>query len=133
MGVVPMARRPLAVLAAGSALRAGCGQGGSGGGTTSGGTLVVGELTGVQKLDPQVATKFVDVAALGLVYQPLIKLDSHLELQPDLARSWQASTDATTLTLHLQQGVTFHDGSQFTSADAKASLERVLDPKTGAA
>jgi len=133
MGVVTTARRVLAVLAAGSALLAACGQTSGGGGAPFGGTLVVGEVTGVQKLDPQVATKFVDVAALGLVYQPLIKLDGHLQLQPNLAKSWQASTDATTLTLHLQQGVTFHDGSQFTSVDAKASLERVLDPKTGAA
>ena len=132
MGFELTVKRGLALVAATSALLAACGQGG-GGATTTGGSLVIGEVTGVQKLDPQVATKFVDVAALGLIYQPLIKLDSHLQLQPDLARSWQVSSDASTLTLHLQQGVTFHDGSAFTSSDVRASLERVLDPKTGAA
>lgn len=127
-----MGKRGLALLAVVAALLAACGQGGSGA-TKTGGTLVIGEVTGVQKIDPQVATKFVDVAALGLIYQPLVKLDSHLQLQPDLAKSWQVSSDGTSVTLHLQQGVKFHDGSTFTSADAKASLARVLDPKTAAA
>ena len=122
----------VAAIAAVAVLLVACGQG-AGQSQATGGSLVVGEVTSVQKLDPQLATKFVDVAALGLVYQPLIELDAHLQLQPELARSWSFSQGGTALTLHLRQGVRFHDGSEFTSADVKASLERVLDPKTAAA
>lgn len=125
-------RRVLALTAAACLLLAACGQSKATGGS-AGDSLVVGEVTGVQKLDPQVATKFVDFAVLGLIYQPLVKFDSQLRLQPDLATSWSYSNGGTTLTLKLRQNVTFHDGAKFTSADAKASLQRVLDPTTAAA
>ena len=31
----------------------------------------------------------------------------------------------------LRDGVTFHNGADLTAEDAKASLDRVLDPETG--
>ena len=50
---------------------------------------------------------------------------------PDLAASWESDEAGQVWTLHLQQGVKFHDGSDFTSADALYSIRRVLDPDTG--
>ena len=52
---------------------------------------------------------------------------------PDLASSWTFSSDSKSVTFTLRSGVKFDDGSTLTSADVKASLERVLNPKTGAA
>ena len=50
---------------------------------------------------------------------------------PELAESWESDETGQVWTFHLVQGVTFHDGSDFTSADALYSIRRVLDPDTG--
>jgi peptide/nickel transport system substrate-binding protein len=43
----------------------------------------------------------------------------------DLAKSWQVSNDHLTHTFTLHEGVTFHDGSGLTSADVKASWDKI--------
>ena len=101
--------------------------------STSSAPFVVANTSSVQKLDPQIATNFLDLQALGLVYQPLVTLSSSLQVVPDLARSWTFSSDSKSVTFTLRSGVKFDDGSTLTSADVKASLERVLNPNTGAA
>ncbi|HWG15995.1 MAG TPA: ABC transporter substrate-binding protein [Streptosporangiaceae bacterium] len=130
-----MRRGALAVLAAAALGVAACSSSpssGAVGGQAGSKSLVVASTSSVQKLDPQIATNFVDFQALGLVYQPLITLNSQFQITPDLATSWSFSNGDKALTFHLRPGVTFDDGSTLTSADVKASLERVLSPKTGA-
>lgn len=94
---------------------------------------MIANTSSVQKLDPQIATNFLDLQALGLIYQPLVTLNSSLQVVPDLASSWTFSSDSKSVTFTLRSRVKFDDGTPLTSADVKASLERVLNPKTGAA
>lgn len=54
-------------------------------------------------------------------------------LEPALATSWTASPDNKTFTFQLRQGVTFHDGTPFTSAAIKASFDRRLAVNQGPA
>lgn len=46
------------------------------------------------------------------------------EIVPDLAEKWEFSADGKSLTMHLRSGVKFHSGDDFTSADAKFSVDR---------
>jgi peptide/nickel transport system substrate-binding protein len=46
-------------------------------------------------------------------------------VEPVLAESWEA--EGTNWIFHLREGVTFHDGSEMTSADVVASFERAQD------
>lgn len=48
------------------------------------------------------------------------------ELIPTLAESWELSNDGLTYTLHLRQGVKFHDGTEFNADAAKINIDRIL-------
>jgi peptide/nickel transport system substrate-binding protein len=84
-------------------------------------------------LDPHKQTAFSSLRLLELVYEPLVRLDTKLNVVPAIATSWEFSTDAKTLTFHLDPKAKFTNGNQVTSADVKASFERLLDEATAAA
>ncbi|MBM3523227.1 MAG: ABC transporter substrate-binding protein [Alphaproteobacteria bacterium] len=58
-------------------------------------------------------------------------LDSFPKVKGDLAQSWDVSADQLTYTFKLRPDVTFHDGSKLTSADVKATYERMRRPPQG--
>ncbi len=60
------------------------------------------------------------------VYEGLVSYDWDLHPTPLLAKSWETALDGKTITFHLQDGVLFHDGKPFTSADVQYSYMEVL-------
>jgi peptide/nickel transport system substrate-binding protein len=62
----------------------------------------------------------------GDIYESLLSYDFDLAPHPQLAESWDISTDGKTYTFKLRDGVTFHDGTPFTSADVKFSVDVFL-------
>ncbi|MCB1013390.1 MAG: hypothetical protein KDB15_17170, partial [Microthrixaceae bacterium] len=62
------------------------------------------------------------------VYSNLIRVNTNMELEPDLALAWEPNETADQWTLTLRDGVKFHDGSDFTSEDVVATFEHLLDP-----
>lgn len=66
------------------------------------------------------------------IYEYLAEINAETgSLDPVLATSWEASDGGKTWTFKLRHGVTFHDGSAFTSADMKYTIERTQDPTIG--
>ncbi len=53
----------------------------------------------------------------------LIHTGADGRVEPMLAKSWSVSDDGTSVTVELREDVSFHDGSLFTAADAKATLD----------
>ncbi len=53
----------------------------------------------------------------GKIQEALIDLDASGQPVGVLAESWESSPDGKTITFKLRQGVTWHDGKPFTSAD----------------
>jgi peptide/nickel transport system substrate-binding protein len=66
-------------------------------------------------------------------YSTLLKFHgkSYPEVTGDLAESWTAAPDGMSYTFKLHKGIKFHDGSPLTSADVKASYERIIRPPEG--
>src|SRR5438477_915568 len=66
-------------------------------------------------------------------YSTLLRfnLDKFPEVQGDLADKWEVAPDLMTYTFKLHPGVKFHDGSDLTSADVKASYDRLRHPPQG--
>jgi peptide/nickel transport system substrate-binding protein len=98
----------------------------------AGNTLIMARAVDATGLDVHTQTAFASFRLLELIYEPLVELDPELNVIPGLAESWEFSEDGLTLTFHLRQGVKFHDGSDFTSADVIDTFTRILDEETGA-
>src|SRR5215475_1817958 len=60
-----------------------------------------------------------------VVFDPKEKVNSPDHIVPDLAESWSYNADNTQLTFKLRQGVKWHDGKPFTSADVKCTWDAV--------
>jgi len=68
-------------------------------------------------------------------YNTLLRVDptdrTGTKFVGDLAESWTISPDKRTYTFKLRRGVKFHDGSVMTSADVKASYDKIIFPPAG--
>jgi peptide/nickel transport system substrate-binding protein len=84
-------------------------------------------------LDMHQESTFLVMIPFGNVYNTLLKYDphNHDEIVGDLAESWTQSEDGLTYTFKLRKGVKFHDGTDFDSADAKASWDKIVFPPKG--
>ena len=76
-------------------------------------------------LDPTTgAAAAISQVTLYNIFEGLTRLDGGGGVHPLLAKSWDISADGATYTFSLEEGVTFHNGSSFDSADVKAQFAR---------
>jgi ABC-type transport system substrate-binding protein len=95
-----------------------------------GGTITVGTTSDSATQDPHTEVQGVHYWWYP-IFDQLIAYDAKGLLDPSqsLAQKWE-QTDPTTVTLTLRQGITFHDGTPFSSDDVKFNIARIQDPKT---
>jgi peptide/nickel transport system substrate-binding protein len=91
-----------------------------------GGAAVVAVAGDPGHLNPAISTAGPLHAVAGSIFNGLVALDRDGEPQPDLARSWEVAPDGRRVTFRLAEGVRWHDGQPFTSADVKFSFEELL-------
>jgi len=91
-------------------------------------TLVMIIESSPANLDPRVGLDAQSERIDSLIFDDLLTRDSHLNVQPGLAESWEIP-DPRTYLFHLHRNVRFHDGRPLTSRDVKWTLDSLLQGK----
>jgi len=100
----------------------------------SGGTFTWGVSGEPESMSPLHGNDWTDLYVFGMVSEPLTWGGENYpsELKPVLATSWEANEDNTEWTIHLREGVVWHNGSPFTADDVLFWAQAVQDPDTNA-
>jgi peptide/nickel transport system substrate-binding protein len=70
----------------------------------------------------------IDLGVAHMFYEGLIKAAPPPEyIEPQLATSWELSSDKKSYTFHLRKGVKFHDGTRFNAQAVKYNFDLVLE------
>lgn len=94
----------------------------------SGGPFVIALGDNIRTIDP-IGSPSVDAAServRTLMFNSLVKKNEKFDYVGELASDVKRSDDNLTFTFTLRDGVKFHDGRPFTSADAKYTLDLVF-------
>jgi len=89
--------------------------------------LVVAQGGDIATFDPHMSTSANDIRVSFNVFDNLVSRHPDQRLHPGLATEWKLEGQ-TSWRFRLRQGVKWHNGDPFSSADAKFSLDRTLDP-----
>ena len=91
-------------------------------------TLVMLIESSPTNLDPRVGLDAQSERIDSLLFDDLLTRDEHLNVEPQLAESWDIP-DPLTYIFHLHRGVKFHDGRALTARDVKWTFDSLLQGK----
>ncbi|SUO94086.1 ABC transporter substrate-binding protein [Suttonella ornithocola] len=74
-------------------------------------------------MDPMEQLSQDTMQMLNMVFDPLVRYNSKLEVEPRLAESWE-QLEPTVIRFHLRKGVKFHSGNEMTADDVIFSFNR---------
>lgn len=94
-----------------------------------GDVLVQGTIADPAILNPVLASDTASSDVTSLVFNSLLRYDKDLNLEGELAESWEISADGKIVTFKLKRGVKWHDGRPLTAKDVAFTLARFMDPK----
>ncbi|MBM3224346.1 MAG: ABC transporter substrate-binding protein [Candidatus Tectomicrobia bacterium] len=94
-----------------------------------GGTVIWAVHESMPHFDIHKEGSYILAQPVNPLYNGLLTFDvyNNENIVGDLAERWEVTPDGKQITLMLRQGVKFHDGADFTCADAKYSVEKMTD------
>ena len=95
------------------------------------------EYRNVTSLDPAFARNPQNIWPINQLFNGLVQLDSKLQIQPEIASSWEISSDGLTYTFNIRDDIYFHSSPLFGEAKTRAvsasdfvySFNRLTDPQ----
>src|SRR5699024_6267505 len=67
------------------------------------------------------------ISATRGMYEMLVAFDENQQIVGQLAKDWEISDDSLTYTFHLNEGIKFHDGTDFNAQAVVDNYNRVMD------
>jgi peptide/nickel transport system substrate-binding protein len=98
-----------------------------------GGTLNFAVVAETSSYDCHASQTFALLHPISPFYSLLVKWDAteNSQIIGDLAKTWTVAPDGLTYTFKLHDDIKFHNGTPLTSADIKASFDRIAHPPEG--
>ena len=98
------------------------------------------EYSNISSLDPAFSKNQAHIWAVNQLFNGLVKLDKDLNIQPDIADSWQIKNEGLDYIFKIKEGVFFHDhelfdggkGRMVNAKDVAYSLERLKSAELAA-
>lgn len=98
-------------------------------GPQSGGTLTGAMDTAPAGVfNPIFYSEAYEANILDFTHEGLLAQDDTLAFVPNLAKEWEINEEQTEITLTLEEGVTWHDGEQFTADDVVFTFKSIASP-----
>lgn len=94
----------------------------------AGGAQVEGVVGSARFINPLLALSGPDEDLSALVYSGLMRAAPDGSLSPDLASSYEISSDGTVYTFTLRKNATFHDGTPVTADDIIFTVQKAQSP-----
>ncbi len=94
-----------------------------------GDTLVIGNFVKASLINPILTKSTISAMLSDLIFDGLIRVDEKLQIQPNLALSWDHSEDGLYWRFYLRKNIRFHDGVKLMAEDVKFTLDKILDPQ----
>ena len=98
--------------------------------SVTGGTLIDASTAEPSGLISMIAGESASSAISGNIFNKLLKYDKNLDLEGELAQSWEVSADQKTITFKLKPNLKWADGKPLTSQDVFFTWKLVTDEKT---
>ncbi|WP_435117621.1 ABC transporter substrate-binding protein [Halolamina sp. C58] len=99
-----------------------------------GGRLQAGWFTGaIEQMDPPYISVGQYFQLAANVFNGLTTLEPDLTVRGDLAEDWTVEDNGATFTFQLREGVTFHNGEEFTAEDVRYTINRTIEEGAPAA
>jgi peptide/nickel transport system substrate-binding protein len=95
-----------------------------------GDSIIMGSIGDISGLIPHITSDGSSHTIGSYIYNGLVRYDKNLEIEGELAESWDISDDGLKITFHLRQGVLWHDGELFTADDVMYTYKFMIDPNT---
>ncbi|WP_158966816.1 ABC transporter substrate-binding protein [Chachezhania sediminis] len=89
------------------------------------GSVVIGSVGVPRHFNAAIQSGIFTFMPASSIFASPLRYSESWEPEPYLAESWETSDDGLTVTLHLKDGVKFHDGEPLTSEDVKFSIETI--------